>query len=62
MARANAWVIGSVVGYLFAYPMLVLFAFSGLGLRRLNQTVEVVDTPAVRGLIRKVRHLVTVEG
>ena len=33
----------------------------GLGLRRMNQTVEVEDTPAVRGMIRKVIHLVTVE-
>jgi large subunit ribosomal protein L30 len=34
----------------------------GLGLRRLHQTVELVDNPAVRGLIDKVRHLVEVEG
>lgn len=34
----------------------------GLGLRRLNQRVEVEDTPAVRGMIDKVRHLVQVEG
>ena len=34
----------------------------GLGFRRLGQTVEVVDTPAVRGMIRKVSHLVQVEG
>ncbi len=34
----------------------------GLGLRRLNQRVELVDTPAVRGMIEKVRHLVQVEG
>ena len=33
----------------------------GLGLRRLHQTVEVEDTPAVRGMIRKVIHLVVVE-
>jgi large subunit ribosomal protein L30 len=33
----------------------------GLGLRRLNQTVEVPDTPAVRGMIQKVIHLVRVE-
>ncbi|GIW12465.1 MAG: 50S ribosomal protein L30 [Chloroflexi bacterium] len=32
-----------------------------LGLRRLNQTVEQEDTPATRGLIAKVRHLVAVE-
>lgn len=29
----------------------------GLGLRRLNQTVEVEDTPAVRGMINKVYYL-----
>ena len=33
----------------------------GLGLRRPNHTVEVEDTPAVRGMIRKVTHLVAVE-
>jgi large subunit ribosomal protein L30 len=33
----------------------------GLGLRRLNYTVELVDTPATRGMIHKVRHLVSVE-
>ena len=35
-------------------------ALRGLGLRRLNHNVEVVDTPSTRGLILKVRHLVTV--
>lgn len=33
----------------------------GLGLRRLRQTVEVENTPAVRGMIDAVRHLVRVE-
>jgi large subunit ribosomal protein L30 len=32
----------------------------GLGLRRIGHTVEVIDTPASRGMIRKVRHLVEV--
>ena len=32
----------------------------GLGLRRMNQVVEVEDTPSVRGMINKVRHLVVV--
>ena len=32
-----------------------------LGLRRIRHTVELKDTPAVRGMIHKVRHLVTVE-
>jgi len=32
----------------------------GLGLRRLHQVVERQDTPEVRGMIHKVRHLVEV--
>ena len=34
---------------------------NGLGLRRLNQTVTLQDTPEIRGMISKVSHLVTVE-
>jgi large subunit ribosomal protein L30 len=34
----------------------------GLGLRRMNQTVELQDTPAVRGMINKVAYLVKCEG
>ena len=33
----------------------------GLGLRRMNQSVELVDTPEVRGMINSVRYLVRVE-
>lgn len=36
-------------------------ALRSLGLRRLGHTVDLVDTPATRGLILKVRHLVTVQ-
>ncbi len=32
----------------------------GLGLRRAQQVVEVEDTPAVQGMIRKVGHLIEV--
>lgn len=31
-----------------------------LGLRRLNQTVELLDTPTARGMVEKVSHLVDV--
>jgi large subunit ribosomal protein L30 len=31
-----------------------------LGLRKMNQTVELEDSPATRGAIKKVSHLVTV--
>jgi large subunit ribosomal protein L30 len=37
-------------------------ALRGLGLRRIRHSVEVPDTPASRGLILVVRHLVKVEG
>lgn len=33
----------------------------GLGLRRINHTVELEDTPAVRGMINKVAYLVKCE-
>ena len=32
----------------------------GLGLNKMHKTVELDDTPEVRGMIRKVRHMVTV--
>lgn len=32
----------------------------GLGLRRIRHTVQVIDTPSARGMLHKVRHLVTV--
>ncbi len=32
-----------------------------LGLRRMNQTVEHVDTPVLRGMLSKVSHLVRVD-
>jgi large subunit ribosomal protein L30 len=35
---------------------------TGLGLRRIGHTVELEDTPAVRGMIEKVYYMVRVEG
>ncbi len=34
---------------------------AGLGLRRINHTVEVIDTPENRGMINKVSYLLRVE-
>lgn len=34
---------------------------SGMGLNRLNKTVVLKDTPEIRGMIRKVDHLLKVE-
>lgn len=33
----------------------------GLGLRRINQTVEQVDSPSLRGMLAKVAHLVEID-
>ena len=35
---------------------------AGLGLRKIGQTVEVEDSPAVRGMIKRVAYLLKVEG
>lgn len=34
----------------------------GLGLRRVNHAVEVIDTPATRGMINKIAYLLKCEG
>ena len=49
--------IRSTIGFEKKQALVV----AGLGLRRIRHTVELVDTPEIRGMIRKVRHLVTVE-
>jgi large subunit ribosomal protein L30 len=33
----------------------------GLGIRRMHQTVELANTPEIRGMIRKITHLLKVE-
>ena len=48
--------IKSVIGYNERQRATV----RGLGLRRIRHVVEVEDTPAVRGMINKVSHLVVV--
>jgi|TARA_B100001179_G_C18328111_1_gene291099 large subunit ribosomal protein L30 len=48
--------IKSTIGYAKRQAHVV----KGLGLRRMGHSVEVVDNPATRGMIHKVRHLVEV--
>jgi large subunit ribosomal protein L30 len=43
------------------YPREQKRTLRALGFRRLNQTIEHEDTPSIRGMILKVRHLVRVE-
>lgn len=47
----------SVIGRLKSHQACV----AGLGLRRIGHTVEVEDTPSVRGMINKVNYMVRVE-
>lgn len=49
--------VKSPIGYTKDQKATVL----ALGLRRMRQTIEHKDTPALRGMIRKVIHLVQVE-
>ena len=35
-------------------------SMKGLGLRRINHTVSLMDTPEIRGMIKDVRHMVEV--
>ena len=50
--------IKSVIGRIEAHRATV----KGLGLRRMHHTVELQDTPAIRGMINAVGYLLKVEG
>lgn len=60
MAKAKIKVtqVKSISGRLPAHKASV----TGLGLRRIGHSVEVEDTPSVRGMINQVNYLVQVEG
>ncbi len=57
MATIKIKQIKSKIGY----PIDQKRTLEALGLHKISQEVEKEDTPAIRGMIRKVRHLVTVE-
>ena len=54
--RLHVTQVRSTIGTLLVHKECV----RGLGLRRIGHTVEVEDTPSIRGMIRKARHLVQV--
>ncbi len=56
-ARIRVRWVRSAIGYTRRQRATI----RGLGLKRLRQTVELEDTAAIRGMIRKVQHLVVVE-
>jgi large subunit ribosomal protein L30 len=57
MARLKVTYVRSVIGQKPDQERTV----QALGLRRLHQVVEHEDSPQVRGMVHKVRHLVRVE-
>jgi large subunit ribosomal protein L30 len=65
MAKANKETVGivkvtlvkSTIGRIASHKACV----AGLGIRRMHHTVEVLDTPANRGMINAVHYLLKVE-
>lgn len=55
--RLRITLVKSPIGY----PRHQRETVRALGLRRMHQTVELGNTPTIRGMITKVEHLVSVE-
>ena len=54
--RVKVTLVKSTIGFDRKQANIV----QSMGLRRINHSVELQDTPSIRGMIHKVRHLVTV--
>jgi large subunit ribosomal protein L30 len=57
MKRLRVTQIKSGIGYHYSQKATL----QTLGLRRLNQSIEIDDTPTTRGMLRKVGHLIRVD-
>ena len=55
--RVKVTLVKSTIGFDRKQATIV----EGMGLRRINHTVELADTDSIRGMIHKVRHLVEVQ-
>jgi large subunit ribosomal protein L30 len=51
-----------MIGSLIGCPEKQRATVRGLGLRRLHQVVERLDTPEIRGMVKKIPHLVAIVG
>jgi large subunit ribosomal protein L30 len=56
--KLKVTLVKSVIGTKQSHRATVI----GLGLRRINHTVELLDTPEIRGMINKISYLVKCEG
>ena len=57
MSKLKITIVRSIIGRPEKHRRII----QALGLRKLNQTVVHQDNPAIRGMIRKVKHLVRTE-
>ena len=57
MSKVKVTQVKSAIGRLKNHKACL----SGLGLRRIGHTVEVEDTPSVRGMINQINYLLQVE-
>jgi len=57
MKKVTVTLIKSTTGRLKSHKACV----AGLGLRRIGQTVEVEDTPSMRGMINRIDYMVEVQ-
>ena len=56
-AKIKVTLVRSLIGRIESHKATV----KGLGLRRMHHSVEVLDTPAIRGMINTVNYLLKVE-
>ncbi len=55
--KVKITLVKSPIGYSVKHKATI----KALGLRRMNHTVEHVDSPSLRGMLAKVNHLVKIE-
>ena len=55
--RIKITLVRSMIGR----PKKHRLVLAGMGLKKMNQTVDLEDTPAIRGMTRKIPHLLRVE-
>ena len=59
-SRATGTIKVKMIGSVIGCPEKQRATVRGLGLRRMHQVVERIDTPEVRGMVKKIPHLVAI--
>jgi large subunit ribosomal protein L30 len=61
-AKAGGKIKVKMIGSIIGCPDKQRATVRGLGLRRMHQVVERMDTPEIRGMVKKIPHLVAIVG